>query len=114
MRYIFLEDNYFGFKDSEVNNIEETDIEITEEIYNTFFREQSQGKEFTIKNINGSTFEEIFEKVIIQPVAPQKVEATPFEKLQQENEKLKKQIEETQQSMVEIMNLIEMQQGTPK
>ncbi|MGJ0908840.1 hypothetical protein CF065_18920 [Clostridium sporogenes] len=112
MKYICLENDSFGFKDSKINRILETDIEISEGIYNKFFEEQAEGKQFKIKNLDGKTFDEIFEEVIPEPVEPGEVEPSPIEKLQQENEELKKQIESTQQGMAEIMNLIAMQ-ATP-
>lgn len=114
MKYIFLEsDNEFGFKDSDVNSIEEIDVEISDQIYNRFFEEQSKGKQFKIKNINGVSFEKIFEEIIPEPMDPEEVQASPIEKLQQENAELKKQIEDTQKSMAEMMNLIAMQGITP-
>lgn len=53
----------FGFKHPKINEISDTDIEISDEIYNRFFKEQEKGKQFKIKNKNGVTFEEIFEEV---------------------------------------------------
>lgn len=112
MKYIYLDKEEFGFKDDEINNIEQTDIEISEGIYNKFFEEQAQGKKFKIRNLEGKTFDEVFEEVIPEPVEPVPVEPSPIEKLQQENAELKKQVEDTQKSMAEIMNLIAMQ-ATP-
>lgn len=114
MKYVYLDKEDFGFKDSEINKILETDIEIKEEIYNKFFKEQAQGKKFKMRNLKGKTFDEIFEEVIPVPVDPVPVEPSQIEKLQQENKKLKKQIEDTQKSMAEMMNLISMQGITPK
>lgn len=114
MKYIFISsDGSFGFKDEEVNTIVETDIKISDDIYNKFFEMQSQGKYFRVKNLQGTTFEELFEEVIPDPVDPVPAEPGPIEKLQAENAELKKQIEATQQGMAEIMNLIAMQGITP-
>lgn len=54
----------FGFKHNKINEILPDDIEISTEIYNRFFKEQENGKQFRIKNKSGVTFEEIFEEVI--------------------------------------------------
>ncbi|WP_251860385.1 hypothetical protein [Clostridium sp. Marseille-Q2269] len=113
MKYLYIDGEDFGFKDSKTNKILETDMAIHDGIYNRFFQEQSQGKQFKIKNINGTTFEEIFEEVIPEPSDLIPVEPSPIEKLQQENKELKKQIQDTQKSMAEMMNLIAMQQSAP-
>ncbi|KYN77186.1 hypothetical protein A0J52_10010 [Clostridium sporogenes] len=114
MKYIFVNEDGFGFKDPEINEILEKDVQISDEIYNTFFKLQSDGKQFKIKEINGLTFWDIFDEVIPEPVEQGEVEPSPIEKLQQENKELKKQIEDTQKSMAEVMNLIAMQGITPK
>ncbi|WP_195245286.1 hypothetical protein [Clostridium celatum] len=54
----------FGFKHPKINEILPDDIEISDDIYKRFFKEQEQGKEFKIRNKNGETFEEIFEEVM--------------------------------------------------
>lgn len=53
----------FGFKHPKINEILADDIEISNEIYNRFFEEQGQGKQFKVVNKQGTTFEEIFEEV---------------------------------------------------
>lgn len=53
----------FGFKHPKINEILPDDIEISDEIYNRFFEEQEQGKQFKVVNKQGATFEEIFEEV---------------------------------------------------
>lgn len=110
LKYLSVDKENFGFKDSVINAIVETDIPISEEIYNKFFELQAQGKQFKVKNLQGATFDEIFEEIIPEPVEPGVIEPSPIEKLQAENAELKKQVQETQQSMAEIMNLIAMQQ----
>lgn len=68
MKYLFKNDMSFGFKDPEINTIVETDVLISNEIYNKFFELQAQGKQFKIKNLQGETFKEIFEEIIPEPV----------------------------------------------
>jgi hypothetical protein len=63
MKYISIsENNDICFKDDDINIITKTDTPISDEIYNMFFEQQSIGKQFKIKNIEGTTFEEIFEE----------------------------------------------------
>lgn len=53
----------FGFKHPKINEILPDDIEILDEIYNRFFEEQEQGKQFKVVNKQGTTFDEIFIEV---------------------------------------------------
>lgn len=67
MYYIFQNGDDFGFKCDEIHKITESDILISDEIYRQFFdvqcgNEEYCGKSLRIKNINGTTFEEIFEE----------------------------------------------------
>jgi hypothetical protein len=63
MKYISIsEDNKICFKDDDINIILNTDKPISDELYNMFFEQQSMGKSFKLKNIDGTTFEEIFEE----------------------------------------------------
>lgn len=62
MYYITICENGFGFKTPDIHIITEEDKCISDDIYNRFFEEQSQGKSFKLKDINGETFEEIFEE----------------------------------------------------
>ena len=62
MYYITICDNGFGFKVPDIHIITEEDKYISDEIYNQFFEEQAQGKSLKLKDINGTTFEEIFEE----------------------------------------------------
>lgn len=64
MYYIFQNGDDFGFKCDEIHEITESDVLISDEIYQHFFDIQSNGKLLRIKNINGTTFEEIFEEYI--------------------------------------------------
>lgn len=63
MRYISAsETNDICFKDDNINVITNVDIPISDEVYNMFFEQQAIGKQFKIKNIKGTAFEEIFEE----------------------------------------------------
>lgn len=66
MYYIFQNDNEFGFKCDDIHTITASDVLISDEIYQQFFSLQCMGKLFRLKDINGTTFEEIFEEY--QPV----------------------------------------------
>lgn len=54
--------NEICFKDDSINIITDMDRMISDEIYAMFFEQQSMGKQFKIKDFQGSTFEEIFEE----------------------------------------------------
>ena len=54
--------NEICFKDDSINIITDKDVLISDEIYVMFFEQQSIGKQFKIKNLNGTTFEDIFEE----------------------------------------------------
>lgn len=66
MYYITTCEDGFGFKIPDIHIITEEDKYISDEIYNRFFEEQVQGKSLRLKDINGTTFEEIFEEY--QPI----------------------------------------------
>lgn len=74
-RYLSVNNEGFCFKDNTLNNVLETDLLISDEIYNEFLENQSQGKEYKILNENGITFEEIFQE--IQPAG-----LTPLQELE--------------------------------
>lgn len=71
MYYIFQTENDFGFKCDEIHEITETDVAISNDIHQRFLDDQAQGKIFVIKNINGTTFDEIFEEVVEFVETPQ-------------------------------------------
>lgn len=73
MKYLSIIENSFGFKVDGIHEILETDVPISDEVYNRFFELQSQGEQFRIKDINGVTFEDIFEEVIQEdtPLTPE-------------------------------------------
>lgn len=62
MYYIFQNGDDFGFKCDEIHEIAETDIPIGDDVYQQFFNLQCDGKSLRIKDINGTTFDEIFEE----------------------------------------------------
>ena len=66
MYYITICEDGFGFKVPDIHIITEEDKPISDDIYNRFFEEQAQGKSLRLKNIKGTTFEEIFEEY--QPI----------------------------------------------
>lgn len=66
MYYIFQNGDDFGFKCNEIHEITESDMLISDEIYQRFFDEQCGGRLLRVKNINGTTFEEIFEEYVIE------------------------------------------------
>ena len=90
MYYIFQNGDDFGFKCDEVHEITDTDVLISDEIYQQFFDTQCCGKSLRIKDINGSTFDEIFEEYTPQYEEP---EPSEVDLLRQEIEELKKQIQ---------------------
>jgi hypothetical protein len=91
MYYIFQNGNDFGFKCDDIHEIIETDVLIGDEIYQQFFEVQSNGISLRVKDINGTTFEEIFEAYV--PV----VAETNMEKLI----RLKNRLLETDHMIVE-------------
>jgi hypothetical protein len=54
------QDGTFSFKSPENNQILDTDILISDDIYDQFFQQQAQGKQFKIGNAHGTTFTDIF------------------------------------------------------
>ena len=63
MKFITINDlNEICFKDDDINIITDRDQPISDEIYAMFFEQQSMGKQFKIKDLQGTTFEEIFEE----------------------------------------------------
>ena len=63
MKFIAITDlNEICFKDDSINIITDEDVSISDEIYAMFFEQQTMGKQLKIKNLKGTTFEEIFEE----------------------------------------------------
>lgn len=103
-KYISIEDGLMGFKIEGIHEITEADKPISEEIYNQFFEMQGSGKSYGLKDINGSTFEEIFEEMELEYVEPQ---PSQLDILQEENKQLKAENEEIKEVLDNIlMNLI--------
>ena len=75
MYYIFQNGDEFGFKCDHIHEITETDVAINNEVYQQFLNEQCRGKSLRIKNIHGSTFEELFEEYVpvIEETAEEKI-----------------------------------------
>lgn len=71
MYYIFQDGDNFGFKCDDIHEITEADVLISDEIYQHFFDVQCRGKSLRIKDIHGTTFEEIFEEYV-----PEYIETT--------------------------------------
>lgn len=62
MRYIRINNDGFGFISDDIHEVLDTDIKISDEDYSRFFDLQYQGKQFRIKNPNGTTLFEIVEE----------------------------------------------------
>ena len=76
MKYLIYSDSTVGFKDDSINEILLTDVKISDEIYNKYFEESTKGKCFKILDINGETFEDIFQEVefVLPPLPKTKVD----------------------------------------
>ncbi len=83
MYYITISEDGFGFKVPDIHIITSEDKYISDEIYDRFFTEQSQGKSFKIKDINGTTFEEIFEEYQLEDNNPEEQPMPEIEELKQ-------------------------------
>ena len=96
MKFITTNDlNEICFKDDDINIITDADRLISDEIYTMFFYQQSMGKQFRIKDIEGATFEEIFEEY--QPTN-EGIEEQPIS----ETEELKRRVAQLE-AMVEAL-----------
>ncbi|WP_102400220.1 hypothetical protein [Haloimpatiens massiliensis] len=84
MIYISIQnENEFLFRNSNVEQIEANDVPVKEEIYLEYLQREINEK-FKIKNLQGSTFEEIFEEVEPEPIEPREVEPSSQELLAQQ------------------------------
>lgn len=63
MYYLSGNGENFTFKHIKIHVISSDDVLISDEIYHHFFDMQELGKQYKLKNKNGSTFEDIFEEV---------------------------------------------------
>lgn len=68
MYYIRIDNDKFGFVVNDIHEILDTDIKISDEDYNKFFKLQSQGKQFRIKNQQSTTLFEILEEYVPEHV----------------------------------------------
>ena len=73
--YLIIDNNKFGFSLKQDNNLKS--VEITDEDYNTFFENQSNGKQYKLKNElpeeNGGLFDYLEEYTIDssqEPIVP--------------------------------------------
>lgn len=84
--YLRINANEFGFVIEGINTVLDTDIQISEEEYNTFFNMQSQGKQFRVKQqATGNSLFDYIEEYIpefnIEP--PSEIDLLKEEVLQQ-------------------------------
>lgn len=97
MYYLRIIDEYnFGFVISDIHDILETDIPITNEEYKDFF-DNHNGKNFRVKNRNGTKLFDIIEEYTKEIV----IEKTPIELLIEENNILKQQQLEQDEMIIE-------------
>ena len=97
MYYIFQNNDDFGFKCDEIHEITESDILISDEIYQQFFDVQCSGTSLRIKNINGTSFEEIFEEY-------QVINDTIEERPLSETDELKQRIAQLESIVQTLLN----------
>ncbi|EST12036.1 hypothetical protein [Sporolactobacillus laevolacticus] len=101
-KYLSVNDNQLpAFKDDEINQIIDTDIAISDDIYDQFFEQRAQGKQYKVKNVSGTTFEEIFEEYTPDPV---KRGPTDVEISQQQNAQLLLQLAQQEQTIKDMQN----------
>ncbi len=97
MKFVGINDlNEICFKDDSINIITDMDEPISDEIYNMFFEQQAMGKSFKLKNIDGTTFEEIFEEY-------QPTNDTSEEPLLSETEELKQRVAQLEAMVQELL-----------
>lgn len=80
MKYLNVRSSGFGFNDERIND---SDIEISDIIYETFFSLQGQGKSFKIKDPSGELFEDIFEEYNPEQTSYPKTQAEEIAELKQ-------------------------------
>lgn len=98
MKFITINDlNEICFKDDDINIITDSDKPISDEIYAMFFEQQSIGKQFKIKNLNGTDFEEIFEEY-------QPINDTLEERPLSETEELKQRVAQLEAMIQTLLN----------
>lgn len=97
MHYITICEGSFGFKVPDIHIITDEDKPISADIYNHFFEEQAQGKSFRLKDINGTTFEEIFEEY-------QPINEDLDEQPQSETEELRQRVAQLEAMVQALLN----------
>lgn len=97
MYYLRITDEYnFGFVISDIHDILETDIPITNEEYEDFFTNHN-GKNFKVKNPNGTKLFDIIEEYTKEIV----IGKSPIELLIEENKMLRQQQSEQDEMIIE-------------
>ena len=82
MYYLSNIEGNISFKVDTVHEILETDVPISDEAYKNYFKMQGLGNEYTVKNNNGLTFDDIFELLPKEPyVHPKSPEQIQIDKL---------------------------------
>ena len=98
MKFITINDlNEICFKDDSINIITDADRLISDEIYAMFFEQQSMGKSLKLKNIDGTTFEEIFEEYQHQD---ENLDELPLS----ETEELKQRVVQLEELVATLLN----------
>lgn len=69
MYYLRIKDNSFGFVVEGMHDIVPADISITQDEYNNFFEQQTNGKQFRLKQVpTGSTLFDYVEEFTSEPM----------------------------------------------
>lgn len=97
--YIVKTGDSFGFTDVPTGGT----VFISRAKYEKFFELQSLGKQFILKDINGFSFEDMFEEFIPETI-PQ--EPSEIDLLKEKNQKLELQLTDTQLALVDVYELI--------
>lgn len=67
-KYLSSIDGAPAFKSSDINNILDTDRKLDDYIYTQYAESIVLGRMYKVKDINGATFEEIFEEYTLPPM----------------------------------------------
>lgn len=90
------EDNSFGFVVEGIHDILDTDIKITDEEYNDYFK-NNNGKNYRVKNPTGTKLLDIIEEYTKETV----IKKSPIELLIEENNILRQQQFEQDEMIIE-------------
>ena len=93
MYYIFQNGDDFGFKCDDIHEITESDVLISDDIYWQFFNFQCGSDEYCckslkLKDIHGTTFDEIFEEYVPEVEDPEDLEPSEIDILKKRIEDL--------------------------